>query len=193
MTLTQTTLCLPLRGDPPSHVLLGLKKTGFGEGKTTGIGGKVEAGETIAEAAVRELLEEVGLRAHVRDLEPVGRLTFLFPFEQSFSQLVHVFTVRRWAGELREGREVVPTWFAMDRVPLERMWHDGTYWFPPIMAGQRIQARFTFEEDNETVATVVIESWDPSREAQETATLRSCLHRNGGSGESISRVDCSEV
>ena len=161
MALTQTTLCLPLRGNPPSHVLLGLKKTGFGEGKTTGIGGKVEAGETIAEAAVRELEEEVGLRALVRDLEPVAQLTFLFPFEPSFSQFVHVFVVRCWEGEPREGREVAPAWFPMDHVPLGRMWHDGTYWLPPIMAGKRIRARFTFEEDNETVATVAVERWVP--------------------------------
>ena len=121
------------------------------------------------EAALRELEEEVGLKAHERDLEPMGQLTFLFPFELSFSQLVHVFFVRRWDGEPQEGREVAPTWFATDRVPFERMWHDGTYWFPPIMAGERIQAKFTFEEDNETVATVSIEPWVPEGQASMSA------------------------
>lgn len=161
MPLTQTTLCLPLQGNPPRHVLLGLKKMGFGVSKVTGIGGKVEMGETVAEAALRELEEEVGLRAREPDLEPVGQLTFLFPFKPSFSQLVYVFLVKQWEGEPEEGREVVPTWFALDRVPFERMWHDATFWFPPIMAGERIRARFTFQEDNETVATVAIEPWVP--------------------------------
>eukprot|EP00051_Salpingoeca_urceolata_P006046 m.80347 g.80347 ORF g.80347 m.80347 type:complete len:91 (+) comp14659_c1_seq3:1046-1318(+) len=39
------------------RVLLGLKKRGFGQGKLNGFGGKVEAGETVAEAAARELEE----------------------------------------------------------------------------------------------------------------------------------------
>eukprot|EP00051_Salpingoeca_urceolata_P006045 m.80336 g.80336 ORF g.80336 m.80336 type:complete len:98 (+) comp14659_c1_seq2:1046-1339(+) len=33
------------------RVLLGLKKRGFGQGKLNGFGGKVEAGETVAEVS----------------------------------------------------------------------------------------------------------------------------------------------
>ena len=43
-------------------ILLGMKKRGFGAGKYNGFGGKVEAGETIAQAAVRETIEECGLK-----------------------------------------------------------------------------------------------------------------------------------
>lgn len=50
------TLVLPNRG---RQYLLGLKKRGFGEGKYNGFGGKVEQGETIRQAAIRELQEEV--------------------------------------------------------------------------------------------------------------------------------------
>jgi len=42
------TLCFLMRGNPPSEVLLGFKKTGFGAGKYTGVGGKVEAGESMS-------------------------------------------------------------------------------------------------------------------------------------------------
>ena len=38
-----------------SKVLLGMKKRGFGTGFYNGFGGKVEPGETILEAAVREV------------------------------------------------------------------------------------------------------------------------------------------
>ena len=40
-------------------MLLGMKKRGFGTGKWNGFGGKVEVGETVADAAQRELEEEV--------------------------------------------------------------------------------------------------------------------------------------
>ena len=35
------------------EILLGMKKRGFGTGKWNGFGGKIEAGETIEQAAVR--------------------------------------------------------------------------------------------------------------------------------------------
>ena len=36
-----------------AHILLGLKKRGFGMGRWNGFGGKVEHGETILQAAKR--------------------------------------------------------------------------------------------------------------------------------------------
>ncbi len=37
----------------PGKILLGMKKRGFGTGKFTGFGGKVEKGEEIIQAAIR--------------------------------------------------------------------------------------------------------------------------------------------
>lgn len=70
-----------------SKVLLGMKKRGFGVGKWNGFGGKVreqktesqlgilhtsllqvEAGETIVEAAAREVREECGYIVRTEDL-----------------------------------------------------------------------------------------------------------------------------
>lgn len=46
------------------RLLLGLKKTGFGSGYYNGFGGKVEPGETIAQAAHREVRRSLLLQAH---------------------------------------------------------------------------------------------------------------------------------
>lgn len=58
------------------EVLLGMKKRGFGQGKWNGFGGKVEPGETVAAAALRELQEEACLEAAGAELR--GRITFTF-------------------------------------------------------------------------------------------------------------------
>jgi len=70
--MKHATLCFLIADD---KILLGMKKRGFGEGKYNGIGGKVEDGETVKDAAVRELYEEVGV--HTNEMEKIAEITFL--------------------------------------------------------------------------------------------------------------------
>ena len=156
--MRQTTLCILMSGNPPDQVLLGFKKEGFGAGKYTGFGGKLELGETPAEAAIRELDEETGLRVREEDLELRGHVTFDFPARPAWSQVVHLFVARRWTGSLRESREMRPSWFSVREIPFEQMWEDGVHWLPRILAGDAIQMRFRFQEDNETIDSLEIEA-----------------------------------
>ncbi len=55
--------------NPKNHILLAMKKRGFGEGKWNGAGGKVEEGETIVQAASRELQEETGIEIAPEKME----------------------------------------------------------------------------------------------------------------------------
>lgn len=158
--LRDATVCLLVRGWPPAEVLLGFKKTGFAAGKINGIGGKVEPGETVVAATVRELEEEVGVRVNEEDLVPAAHLTFLFPARPAWSQTVHVFLARAWQGEPEESAEMAPAWYAVDNVPFERMWQDNTHWLPLVLAGERVRARCTYSGDNETIETLVMEPWD---------------------------------
>ena len=153
-TYTLTTLCLLTRGDPTRQCLLGYKKSGFGKGKYSGFGGKVEAGENIAAAAARELFEETGLRVAVTDLHSAGRLAFWFPYKPEWSQLVYIYTARNWLGEPVESDEMIPSWFSVDQIPYQSMWQDGSHWLPPVLAGQHVQADFVFCADNEAIESV---------------------------------------
>lgn len=162
--MTETTLCLLIEGTPPQRILLGMKKEGFGAGKITGFGGKMEPGETPAMAAIRELEEETGIRVTCEELEPVGQLHFLFPSRPGWNQLVHVFLSQRWLGTVQEGREMKPVWYAVGEIPFGQMWGDATYWLPRFLAGERIRGSFVFAEDNETVAKVSISSWADGNE-----------------------------
>jgi len=161
--MRETTLCLLFDGSPPQRILLGLKKQGFGAGKITGFGGKIEPGETPVTAAVRELEEETSIRVRVEDLQPIGQLRFVFPARPGWSQLVHVFSCRRWLGTALEGREMKPVWYAVDEIPFGQMWHDSSYWLPRFLEGERFRGRFVFAGDNETVIEVSVSAWEEGR------------------------------
>jgi SAM-dependent methyltransferase len=150
------TLCLLVKGEPIEDILLGFKKTGFGEGKYVGIGGTVEADETIRQAAVRELKEEANLTTTEADLEKTARITFVFPGKPDWNRVVYVFLVRKWEGDPQESREIEPSWFAREEIPYPKMWQDAAHWLPLLLAGKKITASFRFEDDNETIQAQVI-------------------------------------
>ena len=146
-------------GDPITHVLLGYKKRGFGAGKYTGIGGKIELGETVRAAAVREMREETGVVMSSRDLVDAGHLTFYFPARPKWSLTTRIFVGRRWQGEPTETGEIRPVWFEIDHLPFDAMWDDATYWYPYVLENKCVRATFTFSTDCKTVAASQIEIW----------------------------------
>ena len=154
--MKETTLCFPIKKNAVPQVLLGYKKVGFGQGKLTGIGGKVEKGERLPTAVTRELFEETSLITVEDDLQPAGTITFLFPHKPAWSLIVHLFLVTKWQGHPLESREIRPAWFAVDAIPYDQMWDDGRYWLPLILQGQTIIAEFSFASDNETVVAYKI-------------------------------------
>lgn len=154
--LIQSTLVLPVVGQPIWQVLLGNKKQGFGQGKITGFGGKIKPGEAASQAAVRELNEECGLLAQEADLDYAACLDFIFPNHPAWSQRVYVYRLWRWQGTPAESAEMQPLWFECETLPYDRMWDDGRYWLPPLLADQRLQGRFIFDQDNATVVQVTM-------------------------------------
>ena len=148
--MKEATLCFIVEGEPVKRVLLGMKKRGFGAGKYNGFGGKVNEGESIRDAAVREVKEETSIRIDPDSLRPGGTVTFFFPARPEFDHHVHIFVAPRWGGEPRESEEMAPSWFDVDRIPHEKMWGDDAHWLPLVLSGRRIRARFTFAADNET-------------------------------------------
>nr|CAD7263019.1 unnamed protein product [Timema shepardi] len=124
------------------NVLLGMKKRGFGKGKWNGFGGKVELGETIHQAAMRELQEECGL--HVDEMDRVGLLEFQFEGDPVLLE-VHVFTTTNFKGEPVETDEMFPKWFPIDQIPFDKMWLDDRIWFPLLLRQQKFQGFFLFK------------------------------------------------
>ncbi|XP_068193814.1 oxidized purine nucleoside triphosphate hydrolase [Antennarius striatus] len=126
----------------PERVLLGMKKRGFGAGKWNGFGGKVQHGETIEEAARRELQEECGLR--VDALEKVGNIKFEFVGETQLLD-VHVFRADSHHGEPTESEEMRPQWFPRHQIPFSQMWADDILWFPLMLQRKKFVGYFKFQ------------------------------------------------
>ena len=148
-----TTLLLLVQDEPISKVLLGFKKVGFGKGKFTGIGGKVEEGETIETATVREMWEETGVTVAQKHLQSAGNITFFFPSKPDWNLIIHVFLTKHWQGTPTESNEIIPQWFNVNELPLDTMWADAPYWYHRVLKGEKIKATFTFHSDNETIYT----------------------------------------
>jgi 8-oxo-dGTP diphosphatase len=125
------------------RVLLINKKRGLGRGKINAPGGRIEEGESPAEAAVREVQEEVGLT--ISDPLEVGRLSFVFT--NGYSLKGHVFFARAFEGVPVETEEARPFWVPVEEIPYDQMWEDDIFWLPRVLDGAFIDGRFIFEND----------------------------------------------
>lgn len=140
--LIQATTLFLIKDD---RILLGRKKTGLGKGNYLGIGGKVEAGESVAAAAIREAEEEIGITNP--KIVKVAEMNFRFPEHPDWSQYVHVFTTRHWEGTPTESKEIKPAWFRFCEIPFNEMWSDDIFWLSAILQGHTLKGDFLFDRD----------------------------------------------
>ena len=137
------TLLIVHKGD---KVLLGMKKRGFGMGKWNGFGGKVDEGETIEEAAKRELFEEAGIT--VNTAENLGILDFSWEGKENEVLEVNIFKATDFSGEPQETEEMKPQWFLVNEIPFEKMWSDDKYWLPMFLENKKFKGSFVFDQNN---------------------------------------------
>jgi len=153
---TKTLSLLFLRKD--DQILLAMKKRGFGEGKWNGVGGKVETGETIEHAMIRETQEEIAVTPTAFEKVADIRFDECFKGEPTLMH-VHVFIATTWDGEPTESEEMAPQWFHIDSIPYESMWSDDEYWLPQVLVGEKISGDFKLDASDaiihHTIKTVV--------------------------------------
>lgn len=149
--MQQATLCFPVEGQ---EVLLIEKRRGVGAGYYNGPGGKVEAGETPREAAIREVREEVRLDVH--DCRKLGELEFVFG-EEPFMN-VFAYRTESFSGTPTRTPEAIPEWFHVDDVPYDRMWEDDRHWLPSLLDGRTVAGEFRFDADGDELRDFDLET-----------------------------------
>lgn len=129
------------------QILLAMKKRGFGADRYNGVGGKLEAGESLEAALIRESQEEIG----------VTPVHFWKVAEHDFMQnesdtpwrmYVHAYLCDKWEGEPIETDEMAPKWFAVKDIPYDKMWQDDEYWLPQVLSGSKVSGQYTFDEND---------------------------------------------
>lgn len=135
-----------------NRLLLAQKKRGFGAGRWNGAGGKIESGETIEQAMIRETQEEITVTPTT--YEQVADLRFVVHYLEGEKTLLHVhaFVATEWEGEPTETEEMAPRWFALEDIPYQDMWSDDPHWLPLVLAGKKISADFEFNENDEVIS-----------------------------------------
>ncbi|EJT99904.1 hypothetical protein DACRYDRAFT_101040 [Dacryopinax primogenitus] len=152
-SVKQYTLVFPIiTGE--NKICLGLKKRGFGVGRYNGFGGKVEPGETVLDAAKRELLEEANITAI--KISSCGRMYFAFENSPVLMD-VHVYRIEEWEQEPEETEEMLPKWHStlpaaqaesvfLPSIPFDNMWPDDELWFPLFLAKKSFVGRVDFNK-----------------------------------------------
>ncbi len=137
-TLLEATVCFPVR---ENEILLAKKTRKIGAGCWNGYGGGPDEGESLRDAAVRELFEECGLVASPDDLLKIAIMEFHNTKTDGsvFVARVHFYTLSVWSGNYRATEEMSdPTWFSKDNLPLDQMMPADRVFVPVALSGKKI-------------------------------------------------------
>lgn len=128
-----------------NQILLAMKKRGFGSDRYNGVGGKIEAGETLEQALLRETQEEITVTP--MNYWKVAEHNFMQQEgDEPWRMYVHAYLCDEWHGEPSETDEMRPEWFNIEDIPYDNMWADDEYWLPQVLAGNKVYGEFTFDD-----------------------------------------------
>jgi 8-oxo-dGTP pyrophosphatase MutT (NUDIX family) len=125
-------------------LLLGRKKKkSFGYSKWNGLGGKVEPGESVDQAMIRECVEEGFIEP--RDFIKRGIINFFYVNDPDME--VHIYEINEFTGDPNHSEEMEVAWFDEDKIPFSEMWPDDSHWLPLLLEGKHFSGDFYYDEN----------------------------------------------
>ncbi|WP_029893138.1 NUDIX hydrolase [Nocardia brasiliensis] len=119
MTIFRTIVGVQLLLIENGRVLLARRRnTGFADGQWNAPGGKLDEGEDVLTAIIREADEEIGVQLERDDVDLVASIHIQHPPGQT--RIVFVFRARNWSGEpynREPGSCSELRWFPLDELP----------------------------------------------------------------------------
>lgn len=133
------------------QILMAMKKRGFTVGRWNGVGGKVEAGETVEAAMIRESQEEINVTPTEYTTAAILEFDEITGTGNREVVEIHIFIASQWKGEPTESQEMAPQWFDQANIPFEQMWEVDRLWLPKILQGKKLTGRYTLDDDDQVV------------------------------------------
>jgi 8-oxo-dGTP diphosphatase len=127
-------------------------------GKWNGLGGKLESGETPEECAIREIMEEAGLKA----VNPRMRGIITFPgFANDEDWYTFLFVVEDFQGELIESNEGYLKWIPDNELLDLNLWEGDRIFIPWLDQPGFFSGKFIYEDGELESHSVVFYDGDP--------------------------------
>lgn len=140
----KTTMIILINDD---ELLLANKKRGFGMGRWMGVGGKLDPGESLEQAAIRECQEEIQVTP--KNIWNVATLDYRVIYNDEHENLsIHVYFCDSWDGKPQETEEMAPKWFKQTEIPYDKMWPDTKHWLPLLLKGKKLTGKFEYDESH---------------------------------------------
>ena len=119
-----------------THILLAPKLKKVGAGKLNGYGGRVQQGESVLQAAVRELREESTVEAQAQDLHYVAHITAHETDKETWE--IDVFLLRQWQGVAKATAEMgEPAWYPLKGIHRLNLNVADEEWMNTMIRGKR--------------------------------------------------------
>ncbi len=157
--MIMATLCYLKRDGKTLMVHRTKKENDMHMGKWNGLGGKLEAGETPEECAIREIREESGLRV----TGPILKGILTFPgFANDEDWYAFLFVAHEFEGDLIDSPEGTLKWVHDDELLDLNLWEGDRIFLPWLQQPHFFSGKFVYVDGRLTEHEVVFYDHNPT-------------------------------